>query len=365
MKNKEEFIQLVKENKLVLYGAGNLSKIVKRILTNHGINISYFLDNNANNIVSVDNVPVFTLGNESSANKSDYIVIVSAYNLFFDLNQIRKSLTEHGYSVIYSFLDFYKFFADEIGDSYWLTGHPEKYLLPDEVVNVGKLFEDEKSRFIFETTVAARLQFNYDLLPTPSPIAEVYFPPDVPLNKASVFIDCGAFDGDTIALLPGFSSTIQHVIALEPDVENYKKLALRSKTEFSSKFSTITAIPCGCWSESKPLHFNSGLGVSSNVTESGTTFIQGVALDDIIVNIKPDYIKMDIEGAEYEALLGGKQLILKYQPDLAICLYHKSVDLLRIVKLLDEWNLNYSFYLRQYGFFGFDLVLYAVRKNIE
>ena len=90
MKNKEEFIQLVKENKLVLYGAGNLSKIVKRILTNHGINISYFLDNNANNIVSVDNVPVFTLGNESSANKSDYIVIVSAYNLFFDLNQNSK-----------------------------------------------------------------------------------------------------------------------------------------------------------------------------------------------------------------------------------------------------------------------------------
>ena len=69
---------------------------------------------------------------------------------------------------------------------------------------------------------------------------------------------------------------------------------------------------------------------------------------------------MDIEGSEYEALLGAKDTIYSSKPNLAICLYHKPNDLYEIPLLINSWNLGYKFYLRMHSYSAFDLVLYAV-----
>ena len=45
---------------------------------------------------------------------------------------------------------------------------------------------------------------------------------------------------------------------------------------------------------------------------------------------------MDIEGAEYEALLGARGTISKYRPGLAISLYHRPADLWQIPLLINE-----------------------------
>lgn len=57
---------------------------------------------------------------------------------------------------------------------------------------------------------------------------------------------------------------------------------------------------------------------------------------------------MDIEGFEYEALRGAQRLIGKYQPKLAISVYHNAEDIWKIPKLILEINTNYKIFLRHY-----------------
>jgi len=86
------------------------------------------------------------------------------------------------------------------------------------------------------------------------------------------------------------------------------------------------------------------LGLSANQGEashlttdsSSGTIIQCVALDDTLIGWHPTYIKMDIEGAEYDALLGAERLIRSYKPVLAICVYHRPQDIWEIPQLINS-----------------------------
>ena len=73
------------------------------------------------------------------------------------------------------------------------------------------------------------------------------------------------------------------------------------------------------------------------------------------------FIKMDIEGAEKEALQGSEKIIKKFLPVMAICVYHKLEDLFAVWRIIEYYaNDRYRFYLRQYRFGDSETVLYAV-----
>jgi hypothetical protein len=69
---------------------------------------------------------------------------------------------------------------------------------------------------------------------------------------------------------------------------------------------------------------------------------------------------MDIEGAEYDTLLGGRMVIQRDKPVLAICVYHTQNDIWRIPLLVHEMLPEHKLYLRAYEGDGFQTVLYAV-----
>ena len=85
----------------------------------------------------------------------------------------------------------------------------------------------------------------------------------------------------------------------------------------------------------------------------------GVSIDDVLPSFRPSFIKMDIEGAEIEGLIGARRTIAEFKPDLGICVYHASDHLWKIPLLIKSWDLPYTFHLRSHGNNGFDLVLYA------
>lgn len=68
-----------------------------------------------------------------------------------------------------------------------------------------------------------------------------------------------------------------------------------------------------------------------------------------------DFIKMDIEGAEVDALLGAEETIKRFKPKLAICTYHRPTDPIEIRKILLNYNPNYRFKELKRG----ERVLYA------
>ena len=80
-------------------------------------------------------------------------------------------------------------------------------------------------------------------------------------------------------------------------------------------------------------------------------------------NIKPDFIKMDIEGSELAALRGGIKTIKKCRPQLAISIYHSNDDFINIPLYLSENLDNYTFALGHYAPTQSETVIYAIPKN--
>ena len=85
-----------------------------------------------------------------------------------------------------------------------------------------------------------------------------------------------------------------------------------------------------------------------------------VSLDEALKNKRVTFIKMDIEGSECEAIKGARNIIASCKPKLAICVYHKKGDLIRIPDTILDINSEYQFYMRHKGMGILDTVLYGV-----
>ena len=92
----------------------------------------------------------------------------------------------------------------------------------------------------------------------------------------------------------------------------------------------------------------------------GDTEVECVTLDAALAEVTPTHIKMDIEGAELDALEGAREVIARHAPVLAVCSYHRQADLWRIPALIHSINSSYRFFLRPHRIEGWDLVCYAV-----
>lgn len=334
-----------------LYGAGNFGKWAYSQLKNH-INFIGFLDKNPK---SKEVINPFT----SSINKNNSIVIVTIMNRDVDYLKLYNDLNNIGFNTIMSIYELYKYPQLHLPDWYWMSSNTD-FLNKKNIDLIHSLLSDKISKNIFEDTIKSRTSFNIKYLPKTNPIEEQYFSKDIPLLEFNHFIDCGAIDGDTLDYMVKTDNTCENYYAFEPDNKNYAIL-----TEKMRKYKQKgVAIPCGVWSSTEIMKFSTESTEGSKITDNTLQFntIQCVAIDDIFPAIFSDtFLKMDIEGAEYEAIIGGKKTIKKIN-NIAVCLYHKPADIIKIPIILNNIG-NFQFYLRQYGFFGMELVLFAIKNG--
>jgi FkbM family methyltransferase len=171
-----------------------------------------------------------------------------------------------------------------------------------------------------------------------------------------VFVDCGCYDLETTEIFIDKCPDYKKVICFEPDEVNRNVVEdkIRNKS-----IDRVELYPYGVWKEKKVLCFG-GNGSSAQIASAGGQHVQVVAIDEVIKE-KVTFIKMDIEGAELDALDGAKKIIARDKPKLAICVYHKSEDIVSIPQYLLELVPEYKFYLRHYSnFYATETVLYAV-----
>jgi FkbM family methyltransferase len=344
-------LQEFTNSNVFLYGAGNFGKWAYKILEKN-CHIKGLLDKHpkTKDVINPYTTPVDT---------SNAIVIVTILNRDVNFVEVKNSLHDIGFLKVYSFYELYKHPELEIPDWYWFSSDLSYLDCQQTIARTESLLSDNLSKQVFRDTIRARRAFDITMLPKTNPIDEQYFSSDLPLNFYDTFIDCGAYDGDTLADMYECGHQCEWYYAFEPDTKSYNLLVMRLK---SLKQKGL-AIPCGVFSESKIMHFSDESTEGSAITETGTNAIQTVALDDFFHdNISPNtYLKMDIEGAEYDAIIGGKKII-QQMSNLAICVYHKPSDLVRLPILISNFG-DYDFYLRQYGYYGMDLVLFAVKKH--
>lgn len=185
-----------------------------------------------------------------------------------------------------------------------------------------------------------------------------YFNPDfMTFEQEEVFVDVGSYNLATVKELENCCKRIKKVYAFEPDSQN-RKVCMKNKKRFQEKM--IEILPYGAWSERATLSFAVN-NSQSHVAEAGTMSIEAIPIDDVVdASDRITFIKMDIEGAEMEALKGAEKTILRDKPKLAICIYHKPEDMLTLPWYIKSLVPEYKLYLRHHSITAGETVLCAM-----
>lgn len=241
--------------------------------------------------------------------------------------------------------------------------HPFRYIWDhmEELEDVYALLEDEKSKKVFSGMLNYRISRNKKYMEGIVDDEKLqYFDASIIGNNVTRFVDAGAYIGDTAEkYIELYGQTYDKIFCLEPDKGSYQLLCENVK---KNNWNRVFTYNIGLHSKFEKLKFDTitqGGGMSNHVSKDGNVTIDVNRLDAVI-NERVDLIKMDIEGSELEALKGSEQIIKKYQPALAICIYHKKEDYFAIPKLIHEICPQYKLYIRQYSFSDAETILYAV-----
>lgn len=167
---------------------------------------------------------------------------------------------------------------------------------------------------------------------------------EIPCNvlkkiQGKIFIDCGAFIGDTSLILNKFNPG--KIYAFEPVKENYDNML---KTIRQNELRNVIPVKMGVGDKETRLKIKSR-DILSSIDEQGDEEIKVTTIDNFSEknNLEVGLIKMDIEGYELEAIKGSKKTIKKYKPVLLISLYHTAKDFFCIPKLLKKWIPKYKY----------------------
>jgi FkbM family methyltransferase len=351
---------------IVLFGAGNLGRRTLAGLRKVGIEPACFVDNNEGRWgQNIEGLSVLSPqeGARRYGEHATFVVTIWGALGADRMNSRIASLRQMGCKTVVPFVSLYWKYSDIFLPHYTID-QPHKVLLQcGQVREAFYLMANPQSRREYIEQLRFRLFGDFSCLRGPVQGA-IYFQDDLfRLEKNEIFVDCGAFDGDTISLfLEKTARSFERIIAFEPDPTNFQQLTERVSAMPSEVFERISLIEAATGESDSQVRMTVGAGPSSQLG-LGDCQVKCVALDSVLKEVPVSIIKMDIEGSELAALSGSRQLIKQFSPVLAVSAYHKQEDLWNIPLFLHNLNLNYSFHLRPHMIEGWDLVCYAIPSS--
>jgi len=353
---------------IVLVGIGGLGRRVLRALRSSGIEPLALADNGARvQGTSVEGHEVLSVTEavRRHGERATFVVTIWGAGSTHRFAQSRAQLEALGVRAVSAFPPLlWKYPTGAL--PHYCQDLPHLMLAQREQVQRGLgVWSDESSRREYLSQVRLRLLADFDGLAHPVEHPQ-YFPIDLfEYGPAECFVDCGAYDGDTIrTLLERHGSAVERIIALEPDPVNVAVLERYVSTLRVP--SGIRVLPLAAGAAHGRAYIETTGTASSALTSDaleGTAAIDLAPLDELLEHERPTFLKMDIEGAEPEALRGARETIVKHRPVLAICVYHAQDHLWSIPLTLREWCDEYDFYLRPHNEEGWDLVCYGVPRE--
>ena len=344
---------------IVIFGAGILGNKVAMHLKKLNFNIFCFADNNKQLWGQyIDEIPILSLS-EASVKFQMSTCIIAIWNPLYHFDIVKMQLSDlNFYNVVHS-AQVMQLYSENLLPHYHFATPDFYFENKEQICKVYELLEDNESKKQYLDQLKYRLTIDFDSLPTPD-TKNQYFPSEIIiLNSNEVFLDAGAYDGDTfIEFSARVDNKFDKYIALEPDPKNFDLIKLNLK---NTENLIIDQYAIGAKNEF--LNFNSTGGEGASINNEGNIRVECVSIDEKYKMYKPTFLKFDIEGAELDALNGALNVIKEYTPKIAVCIYHKPQDIFEIPLWINEVNSNYSFYVRTHGSDGFEFVLYAIPKN--
>ena len=319
--------------------------------------------------------------------KDNYVVIITVTDEI-TISDIESQLKEKGFNNVYpravlglsNLIERYN--ADFSQKFHELNTYKIIEANKDKIEKVRELLADEKSKKVYDAIVE-KTKYNIDdYTDIADDLYEHYFSDGFfTYGENEVFIDGGAFQGeDTIRLSRVIGKDkIKRVYCFEPDQSNFDKCVRNLQKHFEDKGKGekdahvgehYSVLKSGLWNENSNVGFIS-YGTHASVfaelrNAASPNSVPGVRIDDVIgLDEKVTLIKMDIEGAEIQALQGAEDTIRRDAPKLAICIYHMIEDLWTIPLYIHSLNPDYKLFVRHHTVKFWDSVLYAMEGDMK
>lgn len=374
---------------VVMYGAGSAGRELLPVLRLHGVFPVCFCDKNSQEYVAeLNDIPVISFQELCNEYKASLIVISSGkYS-----EEIKKDLLDNGFNSVNVICinEEQLFFYTTVYQWYW----PEIDLNEKQVElqTAYDLLSDQKSKDIFVDRISSfsagtdygryrrfvkkHADLEYSLADTHSETdismheSTFYFHNDVlEIEQGEVLVDGGGYIGDSalefINLVKGKSLGYEKIYTFEPDPKNFTQLVNNLSESPNIEWHNL-----GLWESETTVKFISSDTVESYGgqidagcridMESGDIGVDTTSIDICCGDEKVSFIKLDVEGAEIEALKGAKNTIIKNRPKFALSAYHKRNDIFDILLKINEIVPNYKFYLRHYSNNFVDTILFAL-----
>jgi FkbM family methyltransferase len=354
-------------HRVVLFGAGNLGRRVIRVLRTVGVEPLAVSDNNR--ALWGQSFEGLTVRPPAEAaqrfgEEAAFVVTIFSHGVERCYPTIRRQLQSLGCTVVVPFPALAWKHPDLLLPNYCVD-------LPHMVVadaaavrQAFSLWADEASRQEYLAQLRWRVALDFDGFPAQA-AEEQYCSGNLLVPREDeVFVDCGAFDGDTIRpFLRRRGERFRKVVALEPDPSNYAKLSSFVAGLPARLRERIELHQAGASDRHQTVRFAATGNMAAAISEAGEAEIRCLPLDDLLAGKAPTYIKMDIEGAEPQALAGAQRLIRAEAPALAVCVYHAQDHLWRIPLQIRALREDYRFFLRRYQTECWEVVCYAIPRG--
>jgi FkbM family methyltransferase len=364
MINKLKLAELINK-KIVIFGTGKFGEKWFEILKSYEIDVECFSDNDekkwnknfiGKKVISLDELYNFE--------KSETLIVIASFaaiDIFYQLLLVgfrEVYIGEFAQDYTRNDLSIGGLITYSLDESKSDPGTEQlRYIIEKLEFNINKnifinynnipklceILEDDESRVTISNILKYKMTRENKLL-SDIYIPTQYFLSDIfKMSDAEVFIDGGAYVGDTIKDFLKFTNNkFKAIYSFEPNKYIYNGIK-----QLYKKNENIHIINKGISNNEISTNFNIN-GAGSQIDENGSDQIKTVSLDKFIKE-KVTFIKLDIEGYEMEALEGSKKIILRDKPKLAICIYHKEDDIWKIPLYIKSLVPEYKIYIRHHS----------------
>jgi FkbM family methyltransferase len=349
-------------DRCVIFGAGTLGVRAIGLLREIGAEPLGLCDSNAARWgQTISGLTILSPEHAAASFGANSIFFVTIWNDFHWYRDTEARLHALGCVAVSSYAPLFWRFGPRFQQMLLLNEPPHRlYERIEEVLEAETIWEDAESLEAYRANILWRALGDGRFFPYPAP-KTTYFPPDLlePIVD-EVLVDCGAFDGDTLReLLAWTGGRFRGAYAIEADAISTAKLHAYIKSLPDEAQAKIHPLACAVGAERGTLRFAMTGAATTASAEEGDE-VECRTIDDLFAETAVTLIKMDIEGAEFDALRGARRVIERDAPVLAVCVYHTQADIWRIPLLLRSMRTEYSYFLRAYDGDGLQTVLYAL-----
>lgn len=351
---------------LILYGAGDLGKMAKEFFERLGIPFLYVVDANPDRHLGSttwNGISILKPEDVPQEHRNGCLLAICIAKAPF--TSISAPLIQQGWQDVVPFYDIAEAYTDRypLGNG-WFTGALNGNDI-EGIEYVLKHWADDVSRaHHLQFIVWHRLRKELVFDGAPITTDDRFFIPQIlsSLHENEVFLDGGAHHGEvSLRFMNMVHHKFRKIYAIEPDKHNIVVLCTKLCSEDLSTSQNIQIIECALGKQSGSAPFFHGLDYASQFSSMAQEFVTVRTVDEM--DIPVTFMKLHLEGWEYDALLGSMRTLNKYRPILAVTTYHNRDGLWKLPAFLMKKLSDYVFLLRLHSWLGTGCVLYAIPRE--